>query len=75
MRAVDVVICHVRHTHTLLLIRKLNAFISCCVFFLDLAERTKHFHELFSMVKVSFNTALAIKDPKKESLIPGVQVL
>ncbi len=26
------------------------------------------------MVKVSFNKALAIKDPKKENLIPGVQV-
>lgn len=68
----SVVICHVRHTQTLLLIRKLNAlsFVSLLFRF----HGNSNLQRPFSMVKVSFNKALALKDPKKESLIPDVQV-
>lgn len=43
-------------------------------FSVELAE-INTLQKLFNMVKVSFNKALAIKDPKKETLIPDVQVL
>uniref|UniRef100_A0A8C1ZKG7 Integral membrane protein 2 n=1 Tax=Cyprinus carpio TaxID=7962 RepID=A0A8C1ZKG7_CYPCA len=41
-------------------------------FSVELAE-INTLQKLFNMVKVSFNKALAIKDPKKETLIPDVQ--
>uniref|UniRef100_A0A9J7ZRI8 Integral membrane protein 2 n=1 Tax=Cyprinus carpio carpio TaxID=630221 RepID=A0A9J7ZRI8_CYPCA len=61
------------HTHTSLLIRKLNAFVLLCVCILSRSRGNNLLQTLFIMVKVSFNKALAFKDPKKENLIPDVQ--
>lgn len=47
-------------------------------FALSILSRSRgnnNLQQLLSMVKVAFNKALAVKDPKKESLITGVQVL